>query len=621
MAGAAATVFVAPATMQPMLAGGAAVARTWAAEGGTAAPPSLLLRRDDGLVSLHGLQGASSSSTLPTGATSGLAVAGGAAAAFLLFGRRSARRSRQERRHALRGVVAAIKAGASRVRSVGVARRATEAATDTVSEEEVREIFNVVSRGKKRVTLEDALELEGIDGIVEEQAVTIEELESLWGEEPLDFKGFSNWYKEVLELYDEYLASAGLAPPSELMDEVVGVQESREEGGPRKIWDDDELIEDATAKEDISDIIADAEEDRRRMAEGDNEGAQEAEKEAVEKRGNAEIAQLFREGCREDNLLAFQGLKEVSDIADMLAEGDITERELKELWGGASKTGGDAIDILAFRDLMAKVDALFDYDDDEDDEAKPSLEGGGDIIASSSSSKPVSAGRSVEELKAELLSSIDKLLLNEDKDFGLGGNAETDPDVTKYCIQLEDAWRATLDDDMSTFQQEDIAGEWELLYTTSAKLRRWGSVLNSGREVKNGQLVTLVERYAYDDKKLSPEYDIEELFETKDGDELGMRASGSWNVGLQTNVVTAADDLRVKIQLNGIEVDTPEGDARPANEKAFLGVSCRTYCYSFLAYLDKDLRIMRTGLTGDLVFIYRRLEDDDDDDGSDWKVQ
>jgi hypothetical protein len=92
---------------------------------------------------------------------------------------------------------------------------------------------------------------------------------------------------------------------------------------------------------------------------------------ATSSRSDLQRANLFRERWDEDGLLSFDSLLEISEVAELLKEEEITRDELQDLWSSLPKRDGDLIDVLVFKELMEKVDELFEFEDElaEDDAA------------------------------------------------------------------------------------------------------------------------------------------------------------------------------------------------------------------------------------------------------------
>lgn len=81
-------------------------------------------------------------------------------------------------------------------------------------------------------------------------------------------------------------------------------------------------------------------------------------------RDEQEVEQLFREGSGGEDRLSFEGMAGISEIAGLIADGDLTMDELRAMWAETPKSGG-AIDVSSFGALLARIDELFEPVDDE----------------------------------------------------------------------------------------------------------------------------------------------------------------------------------------------------------------------------------------------------------------
>jgi len=73
--------------------------------------------------------------------------------------------------------------------------------------------------------------------------------------------------------------------------------------------------------------------------------------------------------------------------------------------------------------------------------------------------------------------------------------------------------------------------------------------------------------------------------------------------------VTGQEDIRLKINMAGCEYDDNDDRTKdhPMVEDIAVQRMMRTYLYTFLSYIDADYRVMRTGLTGQSVWIFQRM--------------
>jgi len=546
-------------------------------------------------------------SSIPLAGTSHAAYGAAAAAAGVLLLRQAALNHRLPRPspwRRCRGVSVSLQAAGSFI------------PTDEKLLDDVKSLFEEAGGGKNAVSFDEAVRLEGVDGMLEEEACTLQELLDMWGDEKArkNLKQFSAWYSKVVALYDNFLGEDFLDEneeedamrlPPELMEAEVDDVEEQD-------YDDEDLLEDANAREEIDVILerkAEAEEEALFKARGGAERRAPVETAGEPDRSNAEITRLFREGCDGENMLSFEAMTEISEIAEMLDEGEISRKELQGMWDSLPQKNG-SIDVLAFRGLLTRMDELFDYDEEEEEEVEEKTD----------LAPPL---REASVIKSELKALLRGYAEAEDRPFGITGKEDTDGAIHKLTKELEEVFRYDCDYDLGMFDDKRLLGDWELTYTTSFKFRRWQAVLNGENTMGNvNQVETdgLTQTFAYQVDTNMREYQMEEIYipklkddedrEIEEDEERGFRATGSWNVGISNNVVTGEDDLVLKINVNSLEYDDEEGAIQTIqDDKPLTQQMARTFHYSFLAYLDDDVRIMRTGLNGLPVFIFERLKD------------
>jgi len=455
---------------------------------------------------------------------------------------------------------------------------------DEIQEDDLLRLFTEAGAGSDLVSFNQAVLLEGIDGILEEEATTLEELLVLWGDaDTVDFNGFSSWYQEVVRLYDQFLWAGAVSPSDEVLGEGV---EEEEEDEKDKDYSDDELFADLPSQGvSIAEIAG---------------NAMPAKLAKVQpSRPNVEVTKLFRERCDTANMLLLKDAYEISEFADMIKNGEMSKEELKDMWQSLGE--GDVIDILAFRELVAKIDVLFEYVEEGQESKAITISTEGGITQGTS-------GRSIPEVKAAIIRMCEDLLSSEKLAAGLDGVEEMDTPLLSLCIELEILWREQ-NPDLGEFETEKITGDWELLYLTSCRARRWGFIMNTGKFVQDGAFDGLVTSLAIDKSIVGIDQqlvDIDEIW-TKNEKELAIRGSGSWKLGIQPNVVTGDDDLVLKLMINGVEYDKEDGTVAQTDSKILSSQMLRTYSYQFLSFVDDDMRVMRSSLAPIGFYVFTKM--------------
>jgi len=478
-------------------------------------------------------------------------------------------------------------------------------------DEEIMDFFVEASGGRQTVTFDQAMRLEVIDDILEEDATTVEELLYLWGDRStsLSFEEFKSWYQEVERVFEDFTWEEAVAPPAELLEDVQEELDQEE-------LDDDELLEDAPATgQSVAELTARTAQEAAMAASGGVELADDTPAPVVTVDGpgrdNVEITRLFREACDDENRLSLDGLLQISEINDMLENDEVTKEELEGMFNALPVQAG-TINVLAFRDLLKRIDDLFEYEDEKEEE-KGNQDGEGTETAGEGTAIVAPKQRDTAVVKSELLRTVASLQAQEGRPCGLGGAEETDGGVTKLTQEMEELFRSRLGGDLAEFDESGLLGDWELVYSTSVKYRRWECVLRGTKYLNGAQVDTLVQNFSVEPGTGAREYDMEEVY-LKEDKELCGRALGSWVVNLTDNVVSGDDDLLLKLNLTESEFDTEEGEIQPGIDKVLTSPIARAFCYSFISYIDDETLIMRTGLGHNSVFIYQRMKEEEEEE-------
>lgn len=488
-------------------------------------------------------------------------------------------------RRPLRRVTARRTRGWLAVRAASAEPVAAEAKTKQASKRELRKLFDSVAAGRELVSFETARQLPKIRELVKAGILGVGELQGFWGDEETDlaFEAFENWYLNATSYADE------LKQEGEYVETVTHT--TMDFADPLRRFTDEDLLTDMPTKVDLKEL------DR-----NEDQGAATAKKKQVEKvsRTNAEITQLFRERCSGDNMLSFEGLAKISEVKKLLSDGDIAEEELKDIWHAVPKAGNRRtdIDILAFREILKKIDELFEFfEEDEAEEEKEYVD--------------------AEETKAKLNSLLDKLVKEEELPIGFEPcqAKDTDEKLKQMAEDLEDVWYEK-HTPLRKVDPKMFCGEWKLIYTTSNKTRRWRTVFNGAEEVKDVDFKEVCVNYSIQDDGINYDCDSEEILVHKEtGEEVGIRMEGSWVISEQPNVFSGESDLKLETRFTADwEADLPNGDVKIFEAKSHCSVVARIMFNSFICYSDEDIRITRAGYVTENLFFWRRVKDEEDDD-------
>eukprot|EP00929_Paragymnodinium_shiwhaense_P017537 TRINITY_DN12693_c0_g1_i3.p1 TRINITY_DN12693_c0_g1~~TRINITY_DN12693_c0_g1_i3.p1 ORF type:complete len:588 (+),score=169.62 TRINITY_DN12693_c0_g1_i3:98-1861(+) len=228
------------------------------------------------------------------------------------------RRWAQRRTKSLRKPPRGIELRASYVQDVRKMKEQSENRKKRFSiERKALDLFERAGGGRDYVAFSEAIALKEIETMFQQGIVTFKDILAIWdgNEDAMTPKQFIKWYQKVTDLYDDRV--------------ILGV----------------------------ADCDAD-----------DEDAPEVALKEGALGRQYGEVRKLFREKCDENELMTFEQLLEVSEIAGYLKEGELQEEELEDFFDTIEKQEEDVIDIVEFSDILAKIDDIFEVVEDEEEE-------------------------------------------------------------------------------------------------------------------------------------------------------------------------------------------------------------------------------------------------------------
>jgi len=266
-------------------------------------------------------------------------------------------------------------------------------------------------------------------------------------------------------------------------------------------------------------------------------------------------------------------LKRWGDLQVMLGDGDLLPAEFQDIYNRVAKVPGsnNEIDEDGFVQIYNAIDSLFEDDEDE-------------------------AQRSAS-LKADLLSFLNTA--NSQKDINPCGLDSLDSEVEKVLELVETLESEPCNVVVSNegnITPEDIVGNWELLYTTSATMKFNKGI--SGLVPPGGKFGGLIQKLK-STKYLS---DVEYVEKIDAGpSSFEVKVTGDWDLRNSVSLFTGARSVALSIEPDKVAygITSTKGDhwksLGPMNLLSF-------------SYLDEDVRIMRGTTAFDNIFIFKRVQ-------------
>ena len=285
---------------------------------------------------------------------------------------------------------------------------------------------------------------------------------------------------------------------------------------------------------------------------------------------------IFSEIADDNFLVGMDELKRWGDLQEMLREGDLLPLELQNMFEALPKASGtdNKLNEDGFISLYEEIDALFEDEDDEEE---------------AEAAKPVFSS------KTSLLNMVAELAKDEERlPCGLESTDNEVEVILEVTSSLEKESSNLVLSDIE-IQATDVAGDWELIYTTSSTMKFNKGL--SGLVPPNGKFGGLIQKLKASRYLADLEY-VEQInagpasFEVKVTGDWEIRSSVSLFTGTKSVCLDVVPD-KVNYGLNSQKADHWKS-LGPMN---LLDIS----------YLDDDLRIMRGTTSTDSIFIFKKI--------------
>jgi PAP_fibrillin. len=300
---------------------------------------------------------------------------------------------------------------------------------------------------------------------------------------------------------------------------------------------------------------------------------------------------VFAELANENALVGLDELKKWGDLQDMLKDGDLLPLELQNMYESIPKAKGSQdgkLDEEGFIQLYDEIYSLFEeVGDDYEDATSVSIE----------DSNVSNARGTTFSSKNQFLSLLEDLSCGDESRLlcGLDGTESEVQLVLEAATALENEPSNMANDSDKDIQSSDIAGEWELLYTTSSTMKFHKSL--SGLVPPNGKFGGLIQKLKASKYLSDTEY-VEKINAGPASFEV--RVTGDWELRSSVSLFTGSKSVCINVVPDKVSYGL-------TNQKADHWKSLGPMNLLDISYLDEDLRIMRGTTSTDSIFVFKRI--------------
>ena len=302
---------------------------------------------------------------------------------------------------------------------------------------------------------------------------------------------------------------------------------------------------------------------------------------------------LFAALANEDYLVGMEEMKYWSELQEMLADGDLLQEELQEMFDRTQKAEGSTSKLNedGFATLYQEIEDLFE---DEDDEEQLDIE---DNVGED---KPIAEESAGNMIKTELMELIE--YIDEDIEDGLPcGLDSTEPEqkrVLKVVSSLEEQSTNLVRQREGNILPADLAGSWDLIYSSSSAMKFNKGLSGLGGSFPNGRFAGLRQELKATKYLIDMEY-IERIEVNPSSASFDVTVNGDWDIRTSVSLFTGLPS----IVLNVVPDRVTYG---PTSTRADHWKSLGPLNMLDLTYLDDDIRVMRGCTSSDTLFIFKR---------------
>lgn len=284
----------------------------------------------------------------------------------------------------------------------------------------------------------------------------------------------------------------------------------------------------------------------------------------------------------------FVGRKELeswSELNEMLSSGDLLLSELDSFFDNAEKSENDATKLTmdGFVSLYQSINDLFVDEDDEqlNAPAENNYEIGDDV-----------------SVKSELLEAIEDLNDDNNLPCGLDADDRERKQILAIVDEIESEAGNLVRQRRGAIEPADIAGTWELLYSSSSAMKFNKGLSGLGGSFPNGRFGSLKQTLKASKFMMDVEY-IEHIQVKPSTASFDVTINGSWDLRRSTSLFTGEPSIVMIVEPNRVSYG-------PTSTRADHWKSLGPMNMLDITYLDNDLRIMRGNTAIETIFIFRR---------------
>jgi len=289
------------------------------------------------------------------------------------------------------------------------------------------------------------------------------------------------------------------------------------------------------------------------------------------------------------------GMKELNlwaELKDLLDDEELSPSELQEMYDKYATSEGKLTED-GFLQLYDDIDALFEEDDDDDaEEAVPSPPPPPQQQQSQDAAMNA-------RVKDDFLSFIDIIVEDDDEPCGFGATESDQAQLLNILQVLEQQPSNVILQKDGNIELVDLAGNWELIYTSSSAMKFNKGLSGIGGSFPNGRFGGL--RQELKCTKFLSDVEYKERIEvTPSSASFDVTVSGIWDLRKSVSLFTGQTTVILNVEPDRVTYG-------PTSTRADHWKSLGPVNRLDLSYLDDNLRVMRGCTSSETLFIFKKV--------------
>mmetsp|Transcript_6707 Transcript_6707/g.16473 ORF Transcript_6707/g.16473 Transcript_6707/m.16473 type:complete len:631 (-) Transcript_6707:53-1945(-) len=301
---------------------------------------------------------------------------------------------------------------------------------------------------------------------------------------------------------------------------------------------------------------------------------------------------LFSQLADKEYLVGMNELKLWTELTELLEEGDLLESELQDIFDKYATPGPSGkLTESSFLQLYDEIDALFEEVDDEE------VEDSGETAATSTMQQqrpPMNA-----RVKEDLLAFIDLVIEDDEEPCGFGTSESDQGQILNIVQVLEQQATNMILEKEGNIELFDVAGNWELIYTSSSAMKFNQGLSGIGGSFPNGRFGGV--RQELKATKFTSDMEYKERVEVNPSSaSFDVTINGLWDLEKSVSLFTGQPTIILSVEPYKVRYGLT---TTRADHWKSLGPVNRLD----LSYLDDNLRVMRGCTSSDTLLIFKKV--------------